>query len=157
MSRLSIVMLFIASCVIFSHKAQAACVDYMDMGSVPCSSPDGTCEGSYEMITCTLGCVSGTCNPGGNSGNCCGTVFSYAQIFPDGQGNCNGYECGGISRLFPRKKQKWLNARTRKKIPPYADVLTYKPPRLVFIPDSCNHTYSVFLQDYSQLSSVGGN
>ena len=156
MNRLSIVVLFVAFCFFFSPKAKAGCVDYFDLGDQQCSGDLG-CQGSYPMVSCTFGCISGICNPNGNGGVCCGQEFSYAQIFPDGQGNCHNIECGGGFGLLPHEKRKKLNARAKKRISPNAALLAYKLPRLVFIPNSCDHTYSALLQDYSQLPSVGGN
>jgi len=156
MSRVSI-LLFVAAVFLFAPPAKAGCWDYVDLGDQACSG-DGGCQGTFPVVFCTFGCVSGTCNNEGNGGFCCGQQFSYAQIFPDGQGSCHGNECGGgIGRRQPRLRHKKADALARLKVDPDAVLLTYRPPRMVFVPNSCDHVYSVLLEDYSPITSARGN
>jgi hypothetical protein len=154
MSRLAI-LVFAVAVFLFAPPAKAGCWDYLDLGPATCSG-DGGCEGIYPFVFCSFGCVSGTCNGAGNGGFCCGTPFDYAQIFPDGQGSCHGVECGGGLGL-PKVKHKKYDTLARHKVDPRAAFLAYRPERMVFVPDNCNHSYSVLIENFSAVALPGGN
>lgn len=142
-------LLFILGLGLFSPRAKAACVDYLNLGDAACSA-EGGCNGTEPVISCSFGCISGTCNGQGNGGLCCGQPFSTAQIFTD-DGNCN-VECGGPSTRRHRKTR----TVARLKVDPETAFLAYRPPRLVFVPSSCEHVYAVLVEDYSPFVRNGG-
>lgn len=93
------------------------------------------------------GCASGQCDSNGGSGLCCNTQYYSAVIYPDGQGDCDGEDCGfariHISGRFPV-------ARDRNRKLYAAQIMRMTTPRylgLVFIPNRCTHAYVVIKRE----------
>src|SRR5262245_8385492 len=113
--------------------ARADCVSYIDPPELHCVGSNG-CDSFVPRTGCTIGCISGTCNPRSNVANCCGTVQRYAQIFIDG-GTCIS-DCG-LARIKraqtrPRKLDEIVESKSRAP-------LMHLPPRRLFIPSTCTH------------------
>lgn len=121
-------------------------MDYYDSGTAFCSA-EGGCEGSYPLIACGFGFRSGRCSNGPNGGLCCGTSFDVAQIYSDGS-DCDGPGpiFGPLSRHHRNKK---VLARLKKKVKPEVALLSYNPPRMLFIPNRCERVYEVLFENYA--------
>jgi len=139
--------------------ARARCVDYWDIGSVPCSGPGG-CQSEWEDVTCWFGCISGTCNDDGNSTECCGVRHDYAQVYGDG-GNCDN-ECGDspvrvhatASNTNPLHRAELLQGYSPGLIMLDAHT-SYKPTQLIYVLNRCNHTYELMVLDGRVVPSGG--
>jgi hypothetical protein len=139
-------------------QAQANCWSLYDPPPGTCNGPDG-CQGVYANTFCIMGCVSGTCNNDANSANCCGVYHFWASLYPDGQNSCSGGECGDIrARLAQRQKRRGQVkfARQQLKLSPKDSFLSYRPPRVIFLANSCSHVYEVFLENYVPRPVRGG-
>ena len=130
-------------------RAKAGCVDYLDYGTAFCSA-EGGCEGSYPIITCGLGFISGRCFNGPNGGLCCGSSFDVAQIYPEGD------SCDGPIGIFGRRhhRNKKIIARGLKNKPEVA-LMSYNPPRMIFVPSRCEHVYEVVFENYAPVVAKG--
>lgn len=145
-----------------TSTAKADCVEYWDNGSVNCTGTGG-CESQWENITCFyLGCVSGTCNPKGNSTECCGVRHDYAQIYSDGGGNCSGIECDDTRfrvharslHTNPQYRAELLRGYTPGLIMLSAD-RSYKETELVYVFNRCDHSYDFVVYD-GRVIATGG-
>jgi len=114
-------LIFAVFVVMFATRiAKADCTGYSDNGSISCSGANG-CKSQWEMITCWFGCTSGTCNPDGNTTECCGAPHDYAQVYPDGGRGC---ECGDV-RVHARASHVNLQHR--------AELLQGYTPGLIYV------------------------
>jgi hypothetical protein len=69
--------------MVFANRAAQAqvlsgYVDYFDEGSINCTGANH-CTGQWESITCTFGCIHGSCNSHANSTECCGKDTSMPR------------------------------------------------------------------------------
>jgi len=117
------------------------CVSYFDPSPGTCTGSNG-CVGSYPRTSCIIGCISGTCNPNGNSTSCCGITHFYAQIFSDG-GTCSGENCG-LSRI--QRASIAIKRFNNVAEPQLAQRPLYLPPRRLFVPNKCTHEYDVIYE-----------
>ena len=121
--------------------ARADCVDYLDLGPVPCHH--NGCSSDYESLTCTWGCTSGICYPQGGSGLCCGVRYYTAAIYPDG-GDCHGSNCQPSKfRHHAAAKIDLLQGEHRGTLLP----LPQQFPRLLLVPDRCAHIYGIIIEE----------
>lgn len=131
------VNLVLLSLFVVTGVARAqSCVSY---GSESRTCISTGCNDVVVLSTCMIGCVSGSCNPNGNSTVCCGIRTDYAQIFTDG-GTCQGKECG-LARILRAEKQA-------KKIGSVAEAKSYTlplplPPRRLFVANRCTHEFDI--------------
>ncbi len=145
MKRLILIAMVVVSVMFFAKVSRADCVDYSGEMEFNCSS--GGCQGSYITVTCTFGCVSGTCTNRGGSGECCGRIYYVATIFPDG-GDCTN-ECGGAPVRRSRRSQssnlKTARTASLEALGPVrlTTDISYVVPRAAVVPDRCRHTYEV--------------
>lgn len=131
--------------------AAQGCWSYYDPQEGTCSGPGG-CEGYYPRTECTTGCIAGSCNPDGNSTECCGVRYDYAQGY-SGYGECDGYDCGNIRRA---RRERTAPAKTvALNIKPDIALLTYRSPRIVFVPNRCTHEYEAFFENLAALPKGG--
>lgn len=99
-----------------------------------------------------LGCVSGSCNNDGNSGECCGQRFYYAQGYEWGSADCHGLICGESPVRRARRQERRsgeLNAAALNLKP------AYRAPRILFVPNRCTHEYEVFFENFAALPKGG--
>lgn len=138
--------------------ARAGCWDYYNVPRT-CTGAKG-CRGEYITSMCTFGCVSGDCVDNGNSGSCCGHIYYNAQISGDG-GDCDGFDCGDsrVRPVHPRSEQSrhgkelWRGAVLGQV--ELGDGLTYRPPRLLFVPDRCARRYAVVVEEKAAVAAGG--
>jgi len=117
-----------------SARAQN-CVRYIDAQRL-CTGPG--CNVIVPDTRCTFGCISGTCNPLGNTADCCGVPHDYAQIFSDG-GTCAGQDCGLlVIRRSEMRTRKFSTLADLEGTPPLA-----LPLRRLFMPNKCTHDFVV--------------
>jgi hypothetical protein len=144
-----------------ARSAKANCWEYFDWGSVDCTGLHG-CMSQWEEIGCTFGCISGSCNPTGNSTECCGTRHDYAAGHDDGQGGCSGVNCGNVrfrvharaSHLSSPHSAELLQGYTPGLVMLSAD-LSYKSTQLVYTFNRCNHSYEAVVEDGGVLAREG--
>jgi hypothetical protein len=146
-------LLVVLLMVFTSRTAKADCWDYWDIGAVNCTGPGG-CRSQWERVTCTFGCVSGSCNSTGNSTECCGTRHDYAAGYPDGQGGCHGVNCGGASIRTHARSSHTAADHSAELLQGYSPALillsadlSYKPPELMYVLNRCSHNYELIVQD----------
>ena len=135
--------------------AARTCWSYMDDGEFECGGAGG-CEGYYFRVYCILGCVSGTCNPDGGSGECCGQIFYYAVGYEWGGLDCHGLNCGEsparrARRQEGRRKVNTATLNGKSGLGPLADQV----PRILFVPNRCTHEYEVLFEDFAAPSKGG--
>lgn len=126
------------------------CWSYMDYGVFLCGGAGG-CEGEYPRIYCMLGCISGSCNPDGNSTECCGRRYDYAQGYQWGNADCHGLNCGekpSRARRQERRSGAYTAALNPK--PQFAQL-----PRILFVPSRCTHEYVAVFEDFTALPEGG--
>lgn len=131
---------------------QFDCWSYTNPPDGHCSGAGG-CEGNYPRTGCMIGCVSGGCNPSGNSTECCGARYDYAAGFNDGQNNCNGEDCGLIRVHLRARLQAETQTVANKESDPLLD---YHPPRILFIVNKCTRGYEPFYERDSSPLPKGG-
>jgi hypothetical protein len=154
---------FILLVMVFAAgSAKAQCWGYSQFTPERCSSPG--CMGSYTPTYCRFGCVSGTCENQGGSGQCCGHLYYTAVIYPDGQDSCHDLGCGenGQFRRVHGKTSRvdsQYSAELRQGYTPglimLSARLSYKPPRLVYAFSRCNHSFRLIIED-GRVSTTGG-
>jgi len=155
----SLAVLIVA--IFAARPSKAYCVDYNDFGAEDCTGTGG-CESSWEEILCGFGCVSGTCDPRGNSTECCGHKETYAQITPEGGGDCSGNECGD-ARIRVHRTTLHASAEHRRELLQgytpglilLSDELAYKEPQVIYSFHRCNHSYEIAIEDGKVLSRNG--
>jgi hypothetical protein len=125
-------------------RSEALCWSYFPHTS-PCTGTGG-CSSHYSWSSCFDGCVSGTCNNSGGSGECCGHLYYTAVIYQD-DGDCHGGACGEV-RVHVSK-----NVPKRPALE--SQGVYYRLPGLRYIPDRCAHTYAVMI-DESSRTHIGG-
>lgn len=137
------------------HLAAAQeCWSYMDEGVFECGGAGG-CESFYFRTGCMLGCVSGSCNPDGNSGECCGQRYYYAQGYQWGSADCHGLNCGESPvRRARRQESRGGEVRAAALNPDFA-LLAYRAPRILFVPDRCTHEYDAIFENFPALPKGG--
>lgn len=133
--------------------ANASCTDYEDFGDVRCSGAGG-CVSSHPSIICGFGCISGTCNSRGSSGECCGNIYYVANISPDGGRGCTQAGCGELrsrnhSSSVPSSPEH--RAELLKGYSPgvvlLSERLSYKEPQIIYALDRCNHNFGFVVSD----------
>jgi hypothetical protein len=146
------------------RTAKADCVDYYSWPDQKCSGAGG-CEGTYPVMNCTFGCVSGDCENNVNSGLCCGHQYFLPQIYPDG-GACTGGHCDGGGGGLLRRVQDHLRTAPS---PHAAELLhgyspglimlsahqSIKPSTIVYVVDRCKHNYAPVIEEGKFVASGG--
>jgi len=154
LSLLSVVVVVICA----APTARAGC--WGDYVSGPWMCFGNGCNSQYYDTDCAFGCVSGTCNPDGDSQECCAIEEKYAQVFPDGGNGCG--ECGSIrardyARVLhptPEHRAELLQGHAPGLIMLSTSV-SYMPPRLIYTRNRCNHKYGTRIEN-GRLITVGG-
>lgn len=149
---LTVVLGVLACC----KSANAGCYDYSVFGPIQCTGTGG-CTGEFYRVRCTWGCISGSCNNQGNSGECCGKIYYSAQIYPD-QASCHCGELPTVARrLEPSSRSEDAfpaSRKTRASVIVASRLMTPRLPRFTFVPDTCAHAYAVVVDDGT--ASPGG-
>jgi hypothetical protein len=155
-----LLLLFVVLVMVFATRTAKAddCVGIEDFGSQSCSGAKG-CESEYESEYCSFGCVSGTCNGRGSSGECCGKIYYVPNISGGGGDGCSGIECGD-GRVHARASHVNLEHRAEllRGYTPGLIMLSvnvsYKAPQLIYSFNRCSHTYEVVM-DGGRLAPTG--
>lgn len=151
MHRVSLYVL-IWGCVVFfapgAFAQDAGCWATVDNWQ-PCSGPNG-CRGLKDESFCFQGCTYGFCYNNGGSGECCGTIYYSAEIYP-GDGECRGDICGEVRvhdapQTSGASRLPALDWATHPRIRPVS--------RLLLIPDRCRHGYVALPSD--AIFPIGG-
>jgi hypothetical protein len=154
-----IFFVFLASFACFPQKATAQtgeCWTTFDWPPRSCPGPNG-CIDSYVTSSCMQGCVRGQCFDNGGYGDCCGTVYSTAVIYPEGHQDCSGEICGDapvrVSHLHPVLTPESIELAHRLDLTsPSGNIypIVYRPARLLLVPNRCSHGYGAMLQEALQ-------
>ena len=161
MENRTLLLTLIALTTIFTARpANAGCWDYLDLGSAECFGPKG-CNLEYEIITCGSGCTLGTCVKDGNSGECCGKRYDYAQI--NAIGKCDGCGPGGNIVVRAHAKPSHVDLQRRAELLQgytpglimMSETVSYRPPRVFYMFNRCDRTYRLVIEDGTNVSTGG--
>lgn len=95
----------------------------------------------------------------GNSAECCGVRYDYAQGYEWGGLDCSA-ECGlRPARRAGREEQRSSKANivALKHAPDFETLLSlaYQAPRIVFVPNSCTREYDAIFENFPALPKRG--
>lgn len=128
-----------------SHTVTAQCFSYGEGDEAECSGTN--CSGWYRLSFCDFGCDAQFCEPAGNSLECCGQRYDYAEA----SGPC--HDCGQPPRTHVRASHpnQEYRAELLQGYTPGLIMLSatksYSPPELVEIYSRCSRTYRLVVKE----------
>ena len=128
-----------------THAVTAQCFSYGEGDETECWGTN--CHGWYKLSFCDVGCAGEFCDGQGNSLNCCGTEYRYAQISEP----C--HDCGQPPRAHVRESHPnpEFRAELLQGYTPGLVMLSatksYRPPQLVETYSRCRRTYRLVVEE----------
>lgn len=142
-------------------SCSAHCTEIWYIGEADCTGANG-CQSSRPIESCSFGCVCGTCQSRGSSGECCGRIYYVPNVY-SAPGDCTN-ECGAapiharthVNRQNPNVQ---YNVDLRQDYAPGLIMLTptksYREPLFIYAYDRCSHTYRLIAEE-DQPGKSGG-